>query len=196
MLDWQDYLSRLGLVLLIALTGNILIVGPLAVGWLWGEDFASITTLLAGGLLAVIPLWMDSQWIRQFLLQRITRVFVVSAIIYAVVLCTLFYLLPVDARGWSPMLALIGAGYVLAIYSAWCARQHGAKLGWLFRFLPAATWLVVAVWAMGPSTFRVDLLLRLLGWNVGLIFCLFIPKALQFSDFRMLWDVIWVRSSR
>lgn len=178
MFRWQNFISRLGLGLLVLLVGNMLLVGPFFVHWVWGAEFAPVALLLVGSLLAVIPIWLGSQWIRQFLLQRSTRVYLQAALLYAVVLCGLFFLLPVDAGGWTPILAVGGAGVILATYAGVHAARQGAALSWLWRFVPVALWLTVAwAWAGGESVIAANGL-RLLAWNGGFVLLILGTKAL------------------
>lgn len=178
MFRWQNFISRLGLVLLLLLLGNILLAGPFFVHWVWGADFAPVALLLVGSLLAVIPIWLGSQWIRQFLLQRSTRVYLQAALLYAGVLCSLFFLLPADEGGWTPILAVGGAGAVLAAYTAVHAARQGAALSWLWRFVPAVLWLAAAwAWAGGDIVTVADGL-RLVAWNGGFILLILVTKAL------------------
>lgn len=182
MFRWQNFISRLGLVLLLLLIGNILIVGPFFVRHVWGADFAPVALLLVGSLLAVIPIWLGSQWIRQFLLQRSTRVYVQAALLYAGVLCSLFFLLPADEGGWTPILAVGGASVVLAAYTAVHAARQGAALSWLWRFVPAVLWLAAAwAWAGGDTVSVADGL-RLVAWNGGFILWIVVPQALGGRD--------------
>jgi len=182
MLRWQNFISRLGLCLLVLAAGNVLVLGRVVVGLIWGADFALVAPLMAGSLLAVIPIWLGSQWIRQFLLQRSTRVYLQSALLYAGVLCGLFFFLPVDESGWTPVVALMGAACTLAVYSGSHAARNGASLAWLPRFLPAALWLGVAAAWMGPSEWSWALVLRALSWNLLLPLWILLPKAVEWRE--------------
>lgn len=187
MFRWQDFISRLGLALILGLAGNFLLVGPAFVNRIWGGDFAPVAPLLAGSLLAVIPIWLGSQWIRQFLLQRSTRVYLQAALLYAAVLCGVFFLLPADRGGWTPVLALIAAGWALAIYAAVHAARNGASLAWLPRFLPATAWLVAGGLWGGSEALDFRALGTAAIWNLGYVVALGLPGALKAFEVRELW---------
>ncbi|MDR0993667.1 MAG: hypothetical protein LBN38_03750, partial [Verrucomicrobiota bacterium] len=82
MFQWQDVVSRFGLALILLLAGNIRLFGPWAVRWVWGPEFADVSPLLFGGLMAVAPVWLGAQWSRQFLLERRSQVYLISSLIY------------------------------------------------------------------------------------------------------------------
>ena len=196
MFRWQDFLSRLGLALLLWTAGNVGLLGPCFVQRIWGDDFAALTPLLVGGLVAVAPLWLGAQWIRQFLLQGRTRVYLEAAVLYAATLGGLFFLLPRDGGGWMPILALIGAGGALAVHTAAHAARNGAALGWVPRFLPAAAWLGAAWWAGGAESLDAATAGRAVVWNLGFLAALGLPGALRAAEIRELWSAVWTRPSR
>jgi O-antigen/teichoic acid export membrane protein len=195
MLRWQNFLSRLGLSLLLLLAGNVLLLGPVFVTRIWGADYEPVPPLIVGSLLAVLPVWLGAQWIRQFLLQRSTRVYLQAATLYAIVLCVVFFLLPVDRVGWTPVIALVCAGWALAVHTAFHAARNGASLGWLLRFLPAVAWVMVAWLRMGTSSFTATGGVQVVAWNVLLAVWILLPRALAWHELADLWSLSRQRKS-
>ena len=182
MISWQNFLSRLGLTLLLLAAGNVLLMGTHVVGLIWGGDFRGVTPLLAVGLLAVAALWVGSQWIRQFLMQRRTRVYMGSAVVYSIVLIATFYAVPRDEQGWAPMLALLAAGTLMSVFAGFHAARNGASWTWLFRFIPAMAWLSVAWWWGRDATPGLDWALRVAGWNIGVVALILLARAVGISE--------------
>lgn len=165
MYRWQNFLTRLGLAIQIGIAGNMLLLGPYLVAHIWGRDYADVAPLLAGCLFAVIPLWLSAQWVRQFLLQGRTRVYLESAMLYATVMCGIFFLLPRGGSRWMPVLALVGAGGAMASYMGFRAAQHGAPVRWLVRFLPAWAWLGASWMWSGSGVITLMDGIHVLAWN-------------------------------
>lgn len=190
MLLWQNFLSRLGVMMLMMTGGNLFIFGAELVHLLWGSEYGPVAPLLLGTLGAVLMLWLSSQWIRQFLLSRDIKVYLCCSLVYASVVLGGVWGMPIHNSGWPPILSMMAAGTSIAVLSGLYAVRHGASVRWMFRFLLPSIWLIGA-WHIGHSAKSAGRLFLYAGlWNAGLVALFFFAGTMRRFEMIDMWRAL------
>lgn len=192
MLRWQALATRLGVVLLIGLTGGVAVTGRAWAPLIWGADYAAVTPVLTGCFAALLPQWLASQILRMELLAGRTRLFVLAAFGYGITLLAALFAVAPDPTGWGAVRALNLAAWALYAISragarrSLLGRRDEARLALVCLTVAPAAWLGGRAFSGAPA----GAVVVALGWGLLLLVAVFGGGFLRGFELRDVWRAL------